>query len=191
MSQQDIREKKAFFSWLVEHVRFKKREVYWMINYLVNHEAILKNVHLVEDAAQTPRGLVFTSHDFDEEALQLHINGHHFTNPEQIFHEIRLNWKKDLFVECIFPSSWNQAYYLGILEDNPFSSWNDQISRETKVEVQEFIEEQAHAGYLDRLYQEIDRALEAHDKERFEELTKALANAQQAPGNQTYQTTSE
>ena len=43
----DVREKKNFLTWMVNHVSFSRREVFWILNYLANHEAILSNVHFV------------------------------------------------------------------------------------------------------------------------------------------------
>lgn len=53
----DVREKKNFLTWMVNHVSFSRREVFWILNYLANHEAILSNVHFVEGANFADRGL--------------------------------------------------------------------------------------------------------------------------------------
>ena len=49
----DIQDKKRFLTWLITHEFFTRREVSWILNYLVLHETILKQVHFVESAQST------------------------------------------------------------------------------------------------------------------------------------------
>ncbi|MDU3405334.1 MAG: YpiB family protein, partial [Enterococcus faecalis] len=44
-----LSEKKKFLTWLVNTVPFGRREVLWILNYLLTHDAILNNVHFVEN----------------------------------------------------------------------------------------------------------------------------------------------
>lgn len=98
----DVGEKREFLVWLINNVSFQRREVIWILNYLINHEAILRNVHIVEQALETKRGLVFRDITQREEPMVFSIEGHQFSNSDQIFHEIRLHWQQPLYLECIF-----------------------------------------------------------------------------------------
>ena len=93
----DVKEKKNFLTWMVNHVSFSRREVFWILNYLANHEAILSNVHFVEGANQANRGLQISDLSFDGEPMKLFLEGKEFTDTDQIFHEIRCLADKRVF----------------------------------------------------------------------------------------------
>ena len=38
----DVTEKREFLVWLINNISFRRREVIWILNYLINHETILK-----------------------------------------------------------------------------------------------------------------------------------------------------
>ncbi|MDB1679966.1 MULTISPECIES: ReoY family proteolytic degradation factor [Enterococcus] len=163
----DVREKKNFLTWMVNHVSFSRREVFWILNYLANHEAILSNVHFVEGANQANRGLQISDLSFDGEPMKLFLEGKEFTDTDQIFHEIRLNWKRPLYVECLFENAWQTREYLMILEDNPFASWDDSISEEDAELIEHYFKEKEQEVRLKMLYAQIDQALEKKDKDAF------------------------
>lgn len=163
----DVREKKNFLTWIVNHVSFSRREVFWILNYLANHEAILSNVHFVEGANQANRGLQISDLSFDGEPMKLFLEGKEFTDTDQIFHEIRLNWKRPLYVECLFENAWQTREYLMILEDNPFASWDDSISEEDEELIEHYFKEKEQEVRLKMLYAQIDQALEKKDKDAF------------------------
>ncbi|NJE64482.1 IDEAL domain-containing protein [Enterococcus durans] len=163
----DVREKKNFLTWIVNHVSFSRREVFWILNYLANHEAILSNVHFVEGATQANRGLQISDLSFDGEPMKLFLEGKEFTDTDQIFHEIRLNWKRPLYVECLFENAWQTREYLMILEDNPFASWDDSISEEDAELIEHYFKEKEQEARLKMLYAQIDQALEKKDKDAF------------------------
>lgn len=148
-------------------VSFSRREVSWILNYLANHEAILNNVHFVEGADAAERGLQIRDLSTGGEPLKLNIKGNYFYDSDQIFHEIRLNWKDPLYIECLFPNSWDNPNYLSILEDNPFMKWNDTISADILESIDDFIEQEAQDAKIEQLYQQIDQALEKGDEKTF------------------------
>lgn len=171
-----VDQKKDFLVWLNEHVEFGRREVYWILNYLVNHSALLAKVTFVESADATPRGVRISQVDVESEALELYLNGRTFTDSEQVFHELRMNWKKELFMEIKFDSSWKCLEYLAVLEDNPFCSWNDTVDYEVERAILTALETQQRDMELVNLYQEIDYALETGNQAEFKRLVSSLPN---------------
>jgi uncharacterized protein YpiB (UPF0302 family) len=164
-------DKRLFLNWLVNHVSFKRREVLWILNYLANHETILKNVHFVENVQATTRGLKVVDIKSTEEPIMLFIEQQTFTDTDQIFHEIRMHWNKPLYMECVFPDSWQVESYLQVLEDNPFAKWNDSIPEEVIQSIEQFFEEEELTSQIAKLNSQIDQALEAGDKDNFIVLT--------------------
>ncbi|MGX7125559.1 YpiB family protein [Enterococcus viikkiensis] len=170
----EVAEKREFLVWLINNVSFQRREVIWILNYLINHEAILRNVHIVEGALNTKRGIVFRDITQREDSMVLTVEGQQFTNSDQIFHEIRLHWQQPLYLECVFPNSWQNAQYLLVLEDNPENSWNDTVSEEIVLEVENYLKRQEKEAQADLLKKQIDLALEDGDKESFLILSDEL-----------------
>ncbi|MCI1903720.1 YpiB family protein [Enterococcus hirae] len=172
-------EKKAFLHWLVTQVAFQKREIYWILNYLKGHDSILANVHFVEGAEKTPRGLKIYPHD-GQETIELSIQNKKFTDPEQIFHEIRFHWKEPLFVEIVTPNAWKNRYFVQAVEDNPYAPWNQNVDETLKSAVFAELDELTKEAEITQLYQEIDSALDAGDREKFQELSRKLEENQKA-----------
>ncbi|MHC5229356.1 ReoY family proteolytic degradation factor [Enterococcus sp. LJL99] len=170
----NVSDKKDFLVWLVNNVSFSQREILWILNYLINHEAILNNVHFVEQADKTDRGVRVASAGTDENPISLFLAGKEFTDTDQVFHEIRMNWKKDLYLECIFEDSWQNSQYLSILEDNPYAKWNEQISEDVLERINEFFNQEEKQAKIDLLYSEIDLALENKDQDGFLKLSDEL-----------------
>lgn len=171
----DISRKRDFLAWLMESVEFQRREVYWIINYLLNHEVILRETHFVEKVSEAPRGLKFVATNCsDTESLSLYINGKAFTNPEQIFHDIRMKWRDPLYIECDFSDSWRNTLFLSIIEDNPYATWNDVIDEKIVTSVNDYIDDIEQKNAVAELYHAIDEALESNDLGRFTELSERL-----------------
>lgn len=170
----NVSDKKDFLVWLVNNVSFSRREILWILNYLINHEAILNNVHFVEHADKTDRGIRVASTETEEKPISLFLAGKEFTDTDQVFHEIRMNWKKELYLECIFENSWQNSQYLSILEDNPYARWNEQVSEDILEQINEFFDQEEKQAKIDFLYSEIDVALEKKDHESFLKLSNEL-----------------
>ncbi|MHC5218035.1 ReoY family proteolytic degradation factor [Enterococcus sp. LJL128] len=167
----NVAEKKSFLVWLINNVSFSKREIIWILNYLVNHETILNNVTFVEYAHKADRGIRITAAEMEQEPITLFLKGKSFTDTDQIFHEIRMNWKNPLYLECVFDSAFQNSDYLSILEDNPFSPWKENISEETVQKIDHYFEREEQQARLELLRTQIDQALEDGNYEAFLELS--------------------
>ncbi|GAA3024412.1 YpiB family protein [Tetragenococcus solitarius] len=167
-------DKKRFLNWLVSHEVFAKREISWILNYLANHEIILKHVHFVEKARRTPRGITICTQQFYGEPLALFIEGKVFNDSDQVFHEIRLNWQEPLYLEIKFNQAWDNELYLGVLEDNPYYRWNDTMDAKTQARVKHYLKKEATQAEIAELYQEIDQALENNDQTTFMKLSEKV-----------------
>lgn len=174
----DVADKREFLVWLINNISFKRREVIWILNYLINHEAILKNVHITEQVDVTDRGLLLRDITQAEEAMTLFVQGQSFTNSDQIFHEIRLHWQQPLYLECSFPNAWQNEQYVSVLEDNPEASWNDRVSESIVDEVETYLEIEELDAKIKLTYHQIDLALEQDDKEAFLELSDEVNRLQ-------------
>lgn len=169
-----LKEKKRFIKWFLAHHQMKRRESMWILNYLLNHDIVLNKARFVEEVEETPRGIRMAAVGTNAPAFQFYKEGHEFDDPEQAFHEVRLNWHTDLYVELVFEGAWASSEYLSILEDNPFAPWNDAITEELSEEVDEAIERFQLMERKQELIKEIDAALEDAEREFFLTLTQEL-----------------
>lgn len=182
-AQVSLEAKKAFLGWFLDRYQLKRRESMWILNYLLNHDIVLNKVHFVEAADKTNRGIVMSTIGTDEEAFLFYKSGSEFDNPEQAFHEVRLNWHSDLFIELVFQDAWKSVEYLSVLEDNPFYSWNDAIPERTKKEADKALEAFLMNIQKQRILSQIDEALENDDREAFLALSKNLQTVEKSMMN--------
>lgn len=174
-----INKKKAFLKDFLENNQLKRHESLWILNYLLNHELILNKVHFVEAAEKTVRGIIISTVDSTGIPFAFYKEYKKFTNPEQAFHDIRLNWHSELYIELNFPDAWNDSSYLSVLEDNPFYSWNDHIDYEVLQKAEDGMDSFLYEFYKMRLEEAIAEAVDENDEEAFSENAKVLNELQE------------
>ncbi|MGY3766054.1 YpiB family protein [Vagococcus vulneris] len=166
-----VENKKKFVNWLVQSVPLKQREAYWILNYILNHEIILTKTNFVKQADITPRGLVISDNHSTRQGIVLYKDQKTFTDPEQIFHEIRMNWRQTLYMEIDFVDSESLMLYQSIIEDNPYSieildatKFYDRFEREFDQENNQF-----RKKFLEH---KINQSLEYNDHDQFIKFSK-------------------
>lgn len=172
--QISLEAKKVFLSWFLDRYQLKRRESMWILNYLLNHDIVLNKVHFVEAVEKTPRGMMMSTTEMDSEPFLFYKNGTVFSDPEQAFHEVRLNWQEEMYVELIFLNPWKSAEYLTVLEDNPYYKWNETISVNLIEEVDLALETLSLTERKQNTLHQIDLSLEEEDRERFIQLSNQL-----------------
>ena len=53
-----------------------------------------------------------------------------------------MNWRKALYLECVFPEAWQTSQYLSVLEDNPFAPWNEQVDQEVARAIDQYFKQE-------------------------------------------------
>ena len=169
----ELADKKRFVSWLIQCVTLKRRESYWILNYLLNHDAILNRVSFVQGALNTPRGILISDPSISEgpglEMVKQNILVH---EADQIFYDIRKNRKEILFIEIIFEGMEESSYYLSVLEENQYQPLDISFEKEFSDSLAIFFEEEEKKYRLQELSKAIDLALEEKNEELFISLTK-------------------
>lgn len=168
----ELASKKKFVNWLIQSVSLKKRESYWILNYLLNHEFLLDRVIFVEDVLSTPRGLLITDQTIEGTGLEMVNQSVLFSDPNQIFHDIRMNRKLPLFVGISFEGMYSSNYYLSIIEENPYQSLDPALEKEISKEIELFLKEEEANFQLQELLKKINKALEENDEQAFLNYSK-------------------
>jgi len=167
-------EKKRFLKWFIKNYKLKRRESLWILDYLYNHDIMLEKAHFVEEVEYTPRGIYMTVKGNQKPSFRFYKNGHTFKDAMQAFHEIRLNWSSELYIEIDFEEAWQTPEYLMVLEDNPNARWNESIPKELSEEMAEVLEYETLLYARQQLLDEIDSTLLEGHEEQFSELTDDL-----------------
>ncbi|WP_243290052.1 ReoY family proteolytic degradation factor [Bacillus sp. FJAT-47783] len=169
-----VHEKKDFIRWFLNHYQLKRRECVWILNYLMSHDSLMEKVHFVEYAQYCPRGIIMSTHCVDEVPFRFYKENVMTTDAEKSFHDIRLNKDEDLFIQLNFRLAYNSPEYAAVLEENPFKPRNLHINEKDRLIAERVLEESIRTFQKEKLLQEIDEALDRHDKEAFEKLTEQL-----------------
>ena len=168
------KDKKSFIQWFLNHYRLKKRESVWILNYLVNHNDLLGNVHFVRDVKYCPRGIMMTSHCSEEVPFRFYKNHLVTTDAEKSFHEIRLNQNEPLYLQLNFKRSNQHSYYASVLEENPFIPADYYITNHEKALANQLLNYSLYEYKKEKLLKQIDRALDEMNQEEFRILSKKL-----------------
>jgi uncharacterized protein YpiB (UPF0302 family) len=167
-------EKKAFIYWFLNQYQLKVRESNWILTYLVSNNRLLRNVHFVRDAHVCPRSIVMTSSCIEGAAFRFYRNQLVTSDPEKAFHDIRLNRDEPLYIELRFPHWEKSPQYALILEENPYLRDEDFITDEDIKEAENLMNFVLKKQRKKVLQQEIDKALDEKDLDRFLKLTEEL-----------------
>lgn len=171
ISAQD---KKSFIQWFLNHYQLKKRESVWILNYLVNHNELLENVHFVRDAKFCPRGIIMTSHCSNEAPFRFYKKQLVTTDAEKSFHDIRLNQHEPLFLQLNFNKSYQNPTYVAVLENNPYTPEDYSVTKDDKDLAAHLLNKMLYDYKKNLLVQEINRSLDEKDQKRFMRFTNQL-----------------
>ncbi len=167
----ELSDKKNFLSWLVQSIALKQRESYWIINYLINHEAILNRVSFVHGALNTPRGILITDQTVSGVGLEMVMKEKQLFQAEEIFYEIRNNRKEKLFLEIEFEEMHESMLYQTILEENDYLPVDKEEQNAFFNELDKYFEKESTKTKLSQLENAIDLALEENNQALFTKLT--------------------
>lgn len=168
-------EKKTFIRWFLKNFQLKKREGVWILNYLLSEDALLKNVHFVEDAHYTERGIIMSSVDHEGVPFRYYRGKVMTQDAEKCFHDLRLNPQDEFYIQMNFPGAYTYINYLSVVEQNPFVPQHTPLTMKDEMTVVQVIENSLFIQQEEKLLQQIDEALDTGDQETFYKLTDALA----------------
>lgn len=179
-----VQDKKSFIQWFLNHYQLKKRESVWILNYLVNHNEILENVHFVRDAKFCPRGIIITTYCSEEVPFRFYKKQLVTTDAEKSFHDIRLNQDDPLYIQLNFKNVNQSSFYVTVLEENPYTPDEYFITKKDKLIVKQLLDKSLFDYKRESLKQKIDEALDEMDQPTFLELSAVLYRLEENYFNQ-------
>lgn len=173
-----VEDKKEFVRWFLNHYQLKRRESVWILNYLINHDTIMENVHFVEEARFCPRGIIISTHCVEEVPFRFYKDQIMTTDAEKSFHDIRLNRNEAVYIQLNFKNGHQSSQYAAVLEENPYMP-KDYFITEKDQEIAEKVLQTSISNYqTEQLMLQIDEALDTGDKEKFQRLSLQLKELQ-------------
>lgn len=169
-----VEDKKDFIRWFLNHFQLKRRESVWILNYLINHDALMEKVHFVDEARFCPRGIVISTQCVDEVPFRFYKDQIMTTDAEKSFHDIRLNRNEPVYIQLNFDNANQSVKLAAVLEENPFMPEDYFITEKEKSIAKRVLNESLFQFQLNRIQSEIDSALDEGNKEKFNKLTKEL-----------------
>lgn len=172
-------EKKIFIKWFLKNYQLKRREGVWILNYLLTDDRLLENVHFVEEAHYCPRAIVMSSVDSQGIPFR-YYKGNIMTNDaEKSFHDLRMNGQDQVFIQINFPNIPPHMNYIAVLEQNPHIPHNALLTEHDRMVTERMLDDSLSQYQQQKIYDEIDAALDAGDKKLFLQLSVKLQQMQQ------------
>ncbi|QKE56482.1 hypothetical protein [Bacillus phage YungSlug] len=170
-----VEEKREFIKWVLNNLKLAKREMSWILNYLLSHNSLVEKVHFVEKGAlKTPKGMILCAKNYSDEEYNssfVYIKHNCVSGDcEKAFHDVRLNRDEDVYIEIIAGDLFKNESYVSAIEENPYyKDGNEKILGFTDaVQLKFFLD---HMEAIAR-QQQIDFLLEKRDFATLEKLIK-------------------
>ncbi|MFD1206395.1 MULTISPECIES: ReoY family proteolytic degradation factor [Sporosarcina] len=166
--------KKDFVRWFLKRYKLKRRECVWILNYLLSHEQLLKNVHFTDEAHYCPRAMVISTTNSESIPFRFYKGNLMTADAEKSFHDLRLHPDEKMFIQLNFPNSHACPEYAMVREENPYLPDELQVSASDRKIAERLLEESVVSMSLEMLMKRVDEALDANDRERFLILSSML-----------------
>ncbi len=167
-------DKKDFIEWFLRHYQLKKRESVWILNYLLNHEELLQQVHFVLEARFCPRAMIISTHCSNEIAFRFYKKHIVTTDADKSFHDIRLHATEPMYIQLNFKNVKRCIPYMKVLEDNPFIPDDYFLTGSDKKVMEKWLDYSIYEYQRVKLLQQINDALDERDQQLFLYYTDQL-----------------
>lgn len=167
-----VGDKKCFIRWFRDNCELKNRHGGWILDYLLQNDYLLINVHFVNDVSHYPKGILMTGLYSDGVDFRFHKN-HVITNDiEKSFHDIRLHPNERMYIQINCNQTKGNTIYTSILEDQFFAHENKKTIRQDQEVAEQILQQTKFAFEKKNLQNKIDKALEEKNKDEFIKLSQ-------------------
>lgn len=167
-------EKKGFLKWFLKHFRFHKRECVWLLNYFISDDLVMENIHFVENAEYCPKAVIISTVCSNDVPFRFYKDGIVTTDVEKSFHDIRLNPEESLYLQLNFYKSQKNPQYAVVSEENPYLPERLQPEKQFSFWADIVLDDAMQTFRYNRLYEQLNEALDKKDKETFMQLSCQL-----------------
>lgn len=169
-----VHDKKLFLRWFLRNYQLKRRESVWILNYLINHESVLENVHFVREVKDCPRGMIITAQCSEAASFRFYKNRILTTDAEKSFHDIRMNCTDAIYIQLNFKNSHQSPDYAAVMEESPYDREEVALTNHEIFSLQQLLDTSLYNMQKALFLREIDLALDNRNEERFHKYTLRL-----------------
>lgn len=169
-------DKKHFIEWFLTHYELKNPEAEWLLQYLAQNEQILARVHFTDHFRNLPKAMLLSTTCVQMTAFKYYKNKRVTSDVEKAFLDVHNHPEEDLYVTLYFSDRTSCPEYSAVLEGT-----QSQSSVVTTSEALTALQAELWVDAIERELQEkdlrmqIDRALDARNKELFMQLSSQWA----------------
>lgn len=165
-----VKHKQDFINMLLNQYQFKCRQCDIILTYLLSSEKLLQLTHFVDDITYCPRAISFSEVSVENDSFIFYKANIKTTCHMQAYHDLRLNNDEPIYINVNMPKPYELQHY-NVLETNPFIVYHEQNKRKVLQLQQE---------QINMIKNHIDQALDDHNEQQFNELTKQLQTVLQS-----------
>lgn len=159
--------KKRFLKWFLNNYDLKRDDNVWVLDYFIQHDHFLSNIHFVSDVINYPKGIMMSCHCSNEVDFRFHKKHIVTDDINKSFHDIRLHPNERMYIQLNFCDASINPFYQTVLEDRYFSHENKRVVQHDR-EIADQLLNKVMADYKrDQLRHRINMALDHHDKRSF------------------------
>jgi uncharacterized protein YpiB (UPF0302 family) len=166
MEAISVNEKKKFIKFFLNSFQVKRREVTWILNFVLDKPGVLEKVRFTKNASNENRGMIITTTCVDEPVFRYFTGDVMTTDAEKGFHDIRLNQEEPLYIEFRYKGSQNCSRYASVLTSEYKPPYGTKAREITDV-IDNLLENIEYEKELEELDGLINKALDEKDKESF------------------------
>lgn len=156
-----IQDKKDFLKWFIQHHNIEAHEMNWFLEELIDDERALFYVHFVQDIQYCPKGIVITTTETEDVSFLFFKGNVQTEDVYTAYHELQLYQDEAIYVQMNFPQRTKNRLYQTVLEDDV------SFYQQTKAVTEKLLAHSLLVGRKNFLEQEINKALENLDYEKF------------------------
>lgn len=172
-----ISEKRAFLKWFLRRFELKSRECVWLLNYILSVDHTVNLLRFVDNVVDCPRAMIVSEKHTPDPPFIYRVRNVVTEQPEKAFHDLRLNTDEPVYIRLIFPDASRSAEYAAVLEENPYERAD--LERRFGEEAERVLNRACYLFQKNQLSEEIDRALDARDQDRFRALSSEWRSVQE------------
>ncbi|TFB23971.1 IDEAL domain-containing protein [Filobacillus milosensis] len=172
--------KRIFIKWYLENFDTDKREMVWLLEYVMKRDYLLNHIHFVFEAHLCPRSIIISNNKKEKRPFRFYKDHVVTTDVDKAFHDIRLNPEETLYVEIVFDGVRQSYEYAEVLEDNPYLPEDYYLQNEDYVLLENIIDDSTRHSKINYLKNKIDQALDLGDIESFNKWSEELNNLRES-----------
>lgn len=178
-----VREKKFFLRNLLKKYDFRRSDIYWIKNYLLDNDRLLNRMRFVDDPDSLNNVIIITSKCAENPTvMQLVSDKVVYTDFDEINSMIRESARKKyyLYIEVSDSLYASNPYFVKVVEENKKATAT--VSHQSKEDGELLVSLIMTQQEVKHLLEKIDEAIDKNDKKSFLTYTEKLKVLQESLG---------